>query len=93
MFLYNSKFNLTAKSLVTNSVVKTRLHCTLFYQLPSSYLYRNNCPTNRGDVRDRPMKQLSFIGDFENKVDPPDLESIILIFICGPYFINDNLFH
>ena len=27
-FLYNSKFDLTAKSLVTNSVITTRVHCS-----------------------------------------------------------------
>ena len=39
MFLYNSKFDLTAKSLVTNSVVITRVYCTHRIDEPISVSY------------------------------------------------------
>ena len=49
-FLYNSKFDLTANLLVTNSVVITRVHCILkiiiviIIMLPESVKQANGCP-------------------------------------------------
>ena len=55
-FLYNSKFDLTAKSLITNSVVITRVLCTLFSIASAPLSPLLNCKINLPVYKDNYSK-------------------------------------